>query len=167
MNQKLTKQILADSAMNCAYGQVAGNFFYLTYGQQIEDQWFLGWESGEELKDMVNEGIFKDKYWDLLRLESMLVSCDICNKLPQIWWLKKQQTSVLSRFWSLKSKVKVLQGWILLKTLGRICFTPLSQLLAAAHSPCISPVCVHISPVSASILTCSSPSCIIYSSLLS
>ena len=53
---------------------------------------------------MVNEGIFKDKYWDLMRLESMLVSCDICNKLPQIWWLKKQQTSVLSQFWSLKSK---------------------------------------------------------------
>ena len=46
-------------------------------------------EWGGELKDMMNEGIFKDKYWDLMRLDSMLVSCDIGNKLLQIWWLKK------------------------------------------------------------------------------
>ena len=123
-------------------------------------------EWGEELKDMVNEGIFKDKYWDLMRLESMLVSCDICNKLPQIWWLKEQQTSVLSRFWSLKSKARYCRVGSFLR-LGRICFMPLSQLLAAAHSPCISPVCGHISPVSASILTWSSLSCIICPCFLS
>lgn len=48
-------------------------------------------EWGGELKDMVKEGIFKDRYWDLVRLDSMLVSCDIGNKLLQIWWLRNSR----------------------------------------------------------------------------
>ena len=54
--------------MNYASGQVSGNFFYLTQGQPIEGQWVLG-GGGEELKDLVNQGFFKDKYQDLVRLE--------------------------------------------------------------------------------------------------
>ena len=92
---------------------------------------------------------------------TVLVSYCCCNKLPQTWWLKTKQIYSFTNSGGQKSKIRFTEGesscwqdWFLLET-GRVCSLLLSASGGCKHS--LASGC--ITPISASILTFSSPLC--------